>query len=264
MKSLSHTMRLAIAFLVRSLATYASYPTKLSLGFAGFAVSVVTFYYVGRVVSEAGPGFEARFGMAYSSYALVGIAVHCLGSMALTSFRSALRREQLQGTLETLAAAATPMPLSVFLAGSADAAIGGIAGVGLFAVAGAAFSIGLPVTVSALAAVALHTLTMCGLGLASAGVAVVTKEGEPISWAVSTGAALLGGVYFPADLLPAWAQHVAHVLPTFHALRLARNGPNSVSLAFLTVSAAVSLVTGFVALCLGLRRARRAATIGQY
>lgn len=264
MKSFARAVRLGFAFLVRSLATYASYPARLSLGFAGFVVSVITFYYVGRVVSEAGPGFEVRFGMAYSSYALVGIAVHGLGAVALTSFRSVVRREQLQGTLETLAASATPAPLSVFLSGAADMAIGAVSGAGLLALATVALSISLPITAVALAALALHTLTMCGLGLASAGVVVVTKEGDPLSWAASTATALLGGVYFPTELLPVWAQRVACALPTFHALRLARHGAGRGSLAFLAACAASSLIVGTAVLRLGLKRARRDATMGQY
>jgi ABC-2 type transport system permease protein len=139
--------------------------------------------------------------------------------------------------------------------------------------AGGAALIGLDLRLSpSLAgALALYLLVMCGVGLASAGVIMVSKEGEPISWAVSAAAGLLGGVYFPVDMLPGWLQAGARVLPTTHALAVARYGAEGTtapgfagSLSFLALSAAASLVVGLVVLEWGCRRARNAGTLGHY
>ena len=139
--------------------------------------------------------------------------------------------------------------------------------------AGGAALIGLDLRLSPSLAVALglYLLVMCGVGLASAGVIVVSKEGEPISWAVSGATGLLGGVYFPVSMLPGWLQAGARVLPTTHALAVARYGVegatahgSSGSLPFLAATAGVSLVVGFVVLEWGCRRARNAGTLGHY
>jgi ABC-2 type transport system permease protein len=257
-----------MAFAGRELATYASYRARLVLGLAQLALSLLTFSFVGRVVASAGPGFAERYGMSYSSFAIVGIFTHSLASSGMHAFRAAVRREQLQGTLELLLSTRLPPPVLVALAGAGDLLITVVGGAVL--VAGAASLVGLDLCLSPAlaAALALYLLVMCGIGLASAGVIVVSKEGEPISWAVSGAAGLLGGVYFPVDLLPGWLRAAAAALPTTHALALARygaGGPGCTgSLGFLTTAAAASLVVGFAVLAWGCRRARRDGTLGQY
>jgi len=261
----------ALAFVRRELATYASYRAKLALGLASLVLSLVTFSFVGRVVAGAGRGFVEQYGMSYSSFAVVGIFVHSLAMSGLHSFRSAVRREQLQGTLELLLTTRLPSPVLVLLAGSGELAITVVGGAALMAGGAALIGLDLRLSPSLAGALLLYLLVMCGVGLASAGVIMVSKEGEPISWAVSGAAGLLGGVYFPVDMLPGWLQASAQALPTTHALAVARYGthgataPGSTgSLPFLAVSAAASLVVGLAVLEWGCRRARNAGTLGHY
>ena len=261
----------ALAFVRRELATYASYRAKLALGLASLVLSLVTFSFVGRVVAGAGSGFVEQYGMSYSSFAVVGIFVHSLAMSGLHSFRSAVRREQLQGTLELLLTTRLPSPVLVLLAGSGELAITVVGGAALMAGGAALIGLDLRLSPSLAGALLLYLLVMCGVGLASAGVIMVSKEGEPISWAVSGAAGLLGGVYFPVDMLPGWLQASAQALPTTHALAVARYGahgataPGSAgSLSFLAVSAAASLVVGLAVLEWGCRRARNAGTLGHY
>lgn len=259
-----------LAFVRRELATYASYRAKLVLGLASLVLSLVTFSFVGRVVSGAGNGFVEQYGMSYSSFAVVGIFVHSLAASGLHSFRSAVRREQLQGTLELLLTTRLPSPVLVFLAGAGELAITVLGGALLMAGAAALIGLNLRLSPSLVAALGLYLLVMCGAGLASAGVIMVSKEGEPVSWAVSGVAGLLGGVYFPADMLPHWLRAVAQALPTTHALAVARYGAgcaapgSSGSLLFLAVTAGVSLAGGLAVLEWGCRRARASGTLSHY
>ena len=259
------------SFVGRQFATYASYRAKIALGLAQLTLSLVTFSFVGRVVAGAGPGFVERYGMSYTSFAVVGIFVHSLASSGLHSFRAAVRREQLQGTLELLLTTRLPSPALVLLAGAGELLITVSGGALLIVAAASLVGLDLRLSPSLAAAVVLYMLVMCGVGLASAGIIVVTKEGEPVSWAVSGAAALLGGVYFPADMLPEWLRSAAAVLPTTHALALARYGVSGASspgsrgsLFFLAAAAAASLAAGLTVLEWGCRRARRAGTLGHY
>ena len=261
----------AVAFVKRELATYASYRAKLALGLASLVLSLVTFSFVGRVVAGAGPGFVTQYGMSYSSFAVVGIFVHSLAVSGLHSFRSAVRREQLQGTLELLLTTRLPSPVLVVLAGAGELAITVLGGAALMAGGAALIGLDLKLSPSLAVALVLYLLVMCGVGLASAGVIMVSKEGEPVSWAVSGAAGLLGGVYFPVGMLPGWLQAGARVLPTTHALAVARYGAQGTSahgfagsLSFLAVSATASLIVGFAVLEWGCRRARNAGTLGHY
>ena len=261
----------AVAFVKRELATYASYRAKLALGLASLVLSLVTFSFVGRVVAGAGSGFVTQYGMSYSSFAVVGIFVHSLAVSGLHSFRSAVRREQLQGTLELLLTTRLPSPVLVVLAGAGELAITVLGGAALMAGGAALVGLDLRLSPSLVGALVLYLLVMCGVGLASAGVIMVSKEGEPVSWAVSGAAGLLGGVYFPVDMLPGWLQAGARALPTTHALAVARYGAQGTSahgfagsLSFLAVSATASLIVGFAVLEWGCRRARIAGTLGHY
>lgn len=261
----------ARAFVLRGLATYASYRLKLSMGLASLVLSLVTFSFVGKVVAQAGPGFVARYGMSYSSFAIVGLVVHSVASSGLHSFRTAVRREQLQGTLELLATMRLPFPALVALSGLGEMALtavgGGILMAGAAVLVGFEFPLGAGLIVGAV----LYTVTMAGAGLASAGVVMVSKEGEPISWLLGAAAGLVGGVYFPVDLLPGWLRALARLLPTTHALALARSSltgaaasPDPRSVALLGAYALASLAVGSAVLAWGCSRARRDGTVGHY
>ena len=249
-----------------------SYRAKLPLGLASLAVSVVTFALVGRVVEAAGSGFTDAYGTDYASFAVLGVTVHAVAGAGLGCFRSALRREQLQGTLEVLLTTRTPFPAIVFLSGLSELALVAAGGVAFLVAARFLIGVTLELTPMCILAVVLYGLFMSGLGVASAGCILVSKEGEPVSWLFGAASALLGGVYFPVDLMPGWAARAALVLPTTHALALVRGGSVgathgaslSESLIFLASAAILSLAMGLLVLRWGFRTARRRGTLGEY
>ena len=274
-------LNLAWAFVVRSALTYASYRSKLLLGFASLILSAITFLFVGRVVELAGPGFEDEVGMTYTAFALIGVTVHGVAASGLHVFRKAVRREQLQGTLEQLVSSGRSVTLLVFLAGLSETIIGQGVTLGLAVIVLTVLDVTIPVTLTALAAVALYSLTVSGIGLISAGLIMVFKEGEPVSWAFGALSGLLGGVYFPVSLLPVWLRRAAWVFPTSHVLPVVRagfRGPTqdvtataitgaasiATHLTFLLVSAAVSVVIGLIVLRRACDHVRVTGTLREY
>lgn len=260
----------ALAFAARSVATRLSYRTQLSLGLASTALSVIVLLFIGRVVACAGGGFEERYGMSYTTFALVGVVVHGAASVGLGAFRSSLRREQLQGTLEQLLASRGPCTALVALSGAGDVLCSCAGGAALVVVCSRFAGLSIGVSVPLVAAVFLYVVAMCGLGLASAGVVLVSKEGEPVSWAFGTLSALAGGVYFPVDLLPPWLERVSLALPTTHVLAVVRASVSRdvqvarYSMLFLAISAVAAAACGLLVLRWGLARARRLGTLGEY
>ena len=93
------------AFVERSILVALSYRTRFALGFGSLGLSVLTFLYVGKAVALSGTGFVERYGIGYAPFALIGTVVHGVAATGLGAFRAAVRREQVQGTLETLACA---------------------------------------------------------------------------------------------------------------------------------------------------------------
>lgn len=261
-------MELPVAFLTRAAAHHASYRTKLVLGVLSAMVSIVMLLLVGRVVALAGSGFEDRVGMTYTSFALSGTLVHGFGMSALGAFRRAVRREQLQGTLEQLILSGRSALAALVLAGWAELALQAAVYMGL-AVCGVALAGVEWPPLPAVAAAGLYVLAMSGLGLASAGIIIVSKEGEPIAWAFGLLSGALGGVCFPQFLLPDWLGSAARLLPTTHALavvRAALTGEQlpTTSLSALVLFAILSGIVGAAVLRTGLSRGRQVGTISRY
>ena len=263
----------ARAFVARDVAIRLSYRAKLSLSLLSSAVTLVTLTFVGRVVAGSGPGFQARYGMSYTTFALVGVIVHGAAATGLHAFRASLRREQLQGTLEVLLSSGLPPPVLIVLSGVGDVLVACAGGAALAAVCSRVFGFPVHASPSLVAASACYVAAMCGLGLASAGIVVVCKEGDPVGWTLGGLSSIAGGVYFPVDVLPPWLAAFSRALPTTHALHAVRAaavrggaaaGPDPASLRFLAAAAIVSVATGLLVLLWGLRRSRRLGTLGEY
>ncbi len=255
---------------MRAAVTRLSYKTQLSLGVASTALSMLVLLFVGRVVACAGSGFDERYGMSYTTFALVGVVVHGAASVGLGAFRSSIRREQFQGTLEQLLACRGSCAALVAMSGAGDVLGSCAGGAVLVVVCSRLAGLSIGVSTSLVAAVSLYVVTMCGLGLASAGVVLVSKEGEPVSWVFGTLSSLAGGVYFPVDLLPSWLGPVSRALPTTHVLSVVRasishdaESPRAPML-FLAAAAVVAAACGALVLRWGLARARRLGTLGEY
>jgi ABC-2 type transport system permease protein len=64
----------------------------------------------------------------------------------------------------------------------------------------------------------LMIVSFTSIGIISASFIMVLKRGDPITWIFSTASMLLGGLYYPVDVLPAWLQKIAYFLPVTYAL----------------------------------------------
>ena len=52
---------------------------------------------------------------------------------------------------------------------------------------------------------------------------MIVKRGDPINWAFANASALVAGAFFPVDLLPAWLERIAQLLPmtySYHGMRM--------------------------------------------
>ncbi|MBD3366882.1 MAG: hypothetical protein GF405_01755 [Candidatus Eisenbacteria bacterium] len=262
--------RVAVAFLVRSLMIFTSYRLRALLGFVSLGTTLLGCVLVGRLVATGGAGFGERFGMSYTAFALVGVVVHGAASSGLRVFRTSVRREQLLGTLEHLLACPVDPSVLVVLSALGQLLLTLAGGLALLAVVSHLAGLGAVVSGEVLLPVVLYAASMAGLGLLSSAVVLVHKEGEPVSWALSTLTGVLGGVFVPVELLPGWVRGASLLLPTTHALALVRSAlvpghaTPSASIPVLCLSAATLPVAGFIALRFAFRRARRDGSLGHY
>ena len=68
----------------------------------------------------------------------------------------------------------------------------------------------------------LSIISFASIGIIAASVIMVIKRGDPVTGFVSGLASLIGGVYYPVEILPSWLQVIANLLPITYALRVMR------------------------------------------
>lgn len=101
---------------------------------------------------------------------------------------------------------------------------------------------------------------------------MVFKRGNPFGWILGSLEGLIGGVYFPVTVLPAWLQFLAKFFPITHAIRaiqlavyqgypLTRLWKETGILFLFSVTL---LPLALAAFKFSLHKARREGSLGQY
>ena len=262
------------AFLRRDFLVAWSYRMSFFSSIAGMFVQAITFYFVGRMVDESAlPTIDGNQ-VTYMQFAAVGIAFGAFLSLGLGQVATAVRQEQLMGTLESLLM--TPTSTATIQVGSVAYQLLFVPLRTALFLALIAVAFGLDFNASGIAPAAfvfmLFTPIVWGLGLLSAaGVMTFKRGGAGIGIGV-TLLVLTSGAYFPIDLLPEWAQQIARLNPLTIAIDNVREallgdagwGSLSPDVLLLVPMAAVSLAAGVITFRLAVRRERTRGSIGLY
>ncbi len=261
-------------FLKRFLVTLVSYKTALALGILGGFVGLLQFSFMGRFLSD-GNSFPAlaQYGGNLLAYLIIGSAFTSFVGVSLSSFQSTIRSEQQMGTLEYLLMSNTRLELILVYAGVMNFIQSFVNVAILLTVVVFVFDIPLGINVvAAFATMVLTVMSLSGIGLMSAGIIIVTKVGDPITWAFTTLTGLLSGVLFPVEYLPGYLQGISMMLPTTHALHalrltLIQNAHISdvvPQLLLLLVMTLVTVPLGFIIIRMGFNQARKVGSLSQY
>jgi ABC-2 type transport system permease protein len=249
------------------------YPGALLMGALAALFSPLLFYFLARFVGGGVKGDLGRYGGSYFAFVLVGLVVTTFLTVTVATFGRALRQSQLLGVLEALVQ--TPARTGSILLGSAlwPYLWALVQSVALVIIAVALMGVHLDVDpLGTVVAGLLMVASLAAVGLLISAVVLSTKRGDAITLAVSTGAMLLGGLYYPVSVLPQPLQSIAEALPIWHAteaLRLALLRGEGVGgltadlwpvALFTVIALPLSLwaVEGAVELC------RRRGTLGQH
>ena len=268
-------LRLIGAFLRRNAFIETSYRMQFVMTLCGILSSIATFYFVSHLIDQRGTlTHTTAYGGHYFAFVLVGMACAQYSSVAMYGLASQLRQEQVQGTLEAmLVHPVRPLQLALglpawdFCWATVNLMLYLLIGMGVFHC-----DLSRANWLGALLVMGASLLVFAALGLLSAAFVLVFKRGNPIQWAISTAFVLLGGVYFPVDLLPAPLGITAQGLPITHVLHgLRRALLEGAALSTLWPSLGLILLFGVALLPLGLwamtqalRQARRRGGIGAY
>lgn len=223
-QTLQFNLFIAQAFLKRDTLNELSYRFSFLLQILGIFFSIGVFYFIAELFGEAATPYLEQYGGDYFSFVLIGIAFSGYFGVGLSGFSNSLRRSQTTGTLEAMLT--TPTSLSTIIISSSlwdyflttvRVFIYLFIGVTLLGVElqdGNYFA--------AIIILILTIITFSSLGIIAASFIMVVKRGDPITWIVSSLSSLLGGVYYPIEILPEWMQLLARLIPVTYALEAMR------------------------------------------
>jgi len=200
-----------------------TYPLRLLLVMLGTATFAAGLFYIGKLVIDP-PQLEGYTG-GYFDFVIVGLAVTSFAAVGLHSFSSSLMSEQSTGTIDLLLASPASRPsllgglfLFPFLLAAAEFLALLVFGVGVI-------GSGLPVggIVMAIPVVLLTTATFAAIGIATGGILLIAKRGDPVSGPIMQLTMLLSGTVYPVAVLPGPVRLLAWCLPATWGVQATRD-----------------------------------------
>ena len=213
-------MHRALAFLRRDWRLQLSYRFSFLLQFFGIFFNLLVFYFLSKLVGDSAAPYLEPYGGNYFAFVLIGLAFSGYFGVGLNSFSANLREAQTTGTLEAMLM--TPTRLSTVIMSSSIYDYGFVTfQVFVYlALGGLLFGVQLDKgnTPAALVVLVLTIIAMTRLGIIAASFIMVLKRGDPVTLLISSLAVLLGGVYYPIQLMPQWLQQLSRLLPITYSL----------------------------------------------
>ena len=266
-------LSILFAFLRRDGRVALSYRASFALSALSILFLLALFFYLGRIVDNAEFASTQGLDSDYFAYAVVGLALLQILSVSMASFSRKLREEQTTGTFEALMATPASPSLIILASAAYDLLQAVFSAIGLILLAVVVFGLHLDTDPASLAVAATALVGCLGLfaslGVVIAAFTVVFKRATALLAMVISGLALLGGVYFPIDVLPPVIEAVARALPFTWGLDVLRASllggeVDPVQLAGLFGAAALLLPAALFAFGASVERARRTGSLAQY
>ncbi len=261
-------------FLRRDFLITVSYKVNLIIGLFGMFIGVLKFGFMAKFLS-LGNTFPLinKSGGDLISYLITGGIFMSYVSVSVNSFKSTIRSEQSMGTLEYLLISNTPLYQILLFNAISNFLWTTIDSVSIFVVVLAIFNfktnINLWLTVFILL---LSIVCISGIGLASAGIIMVTKKGDPIGWLFTTITGLVSGIFYPISVLPKALRLFSYVFPTTYAMEALRRALISgatfksveTQIIVLICMALLTVPLGILVFTWGFNRARIDGSLSQY
>jgi ABC-2 type transport system permease protein len=260
-------------FLVRDFLEEYSYRMNFIMQVGGVIGSLAVWYFLGKFFAQFPQLAERLGGMDYFSYSVVGIAFLRYLSSLNSTFARKVRQEQVTGTLEAMLVTPNRTSSLILMSSTYDvisSSIWIVAWLAFGRLFGGAFH--LPALIPGVILTVLVMSAFASIGILSAGMVIYFKRGNPIQWFISSGSALLGGVFFPAAALPAPFDHISRLLPITHAvdgfrqLVVLESGISAIgaNIRYLAIFTLIILPVGLGLFHLAVRRARHEGTLIHY
>ncbi|MGO9969712.1 MAG: ABC transporter permease [Bryobacteraceae bacterium] len=267
-------LRKAYAFILRDFRIESGYKASFVMRVVESMTLLVFFYFLSGLITSHSSPMLGRYGNRYFPFVIIGFSFARYFDLTLRMFSDSIRLAQVTGCLEAMLSSQTGcVPLVLMsslyslISGAVQLLVILVAAVCLFGVDLSRMNVA-----ATLLVVVLSITTFVAFGVLSAAAIVWLKKGDPITWILGSFGSIIGGAYFPVDLMPVWMQKIALLIPisySLDALRLTMLSGYSVlmvakPLMELTAIAAVLLPTSVALFAAAVRKGRKEGTLMQY
>jgi ABC-2 type transport system permease protein len=264
----------AAAFIKRDFRIESGYQAAFIMGLVESIMLLVILHFIGRLVPTHASASLGRYGRGYFPFALIGVAFARYFDLMLRMFSESIRTAQVTGCLEAMLSSQTGAVTVVTLSSLYSLISGGIQLLIILSGGVLLFGVNLrPMNVPATLLVLFFSIAIfVAFGVLSASAIVWLKKGDPITWVLGGMSAILGGAYFPLDVMPAWMQKISYVIPIRYSLDALRatmlGGANIITIArpleTLLGMGIILLPASAALFAAAVRKGRKEGTLMQY
>jgi ABC-2 type transport system permease protein len=253
-------------FMKRDMISFATYKTNMVLMVLSALFGALSYAYLGsnaymQSVLEA-------YHMSLTAYLLIGMAFNTYIGQSLTLVQRTINPWSLEEVL------VSPTGLGTFIIGSSAWGFiwSTVVVVIYLAVGSLAFGVVLSINVvGTVLVLALGIGTLIGFSMIGAGILIVIKQGDPVTWLIGILTTVFGNVLFPPQVMPYQLQVISYVVPQYYfftCIRLMMMGwsiqmilPEILTL---TLMCAIILPLGYLIYSWCLRTARKNGTLSWF
>lgn len=210
----------SMAFVHRDFINEVSYKFAFFMQIFGIFVSTIMFFFLSKLLGDAGASYLEPYGGNYFAFVLIGIAFFSYFNVSMEGLSKSIREGQMLGTLEAMLVTQTEIPTIIFSSilynfffASFKVIIYLLLGIFLFGI-----DVGNTNVPGAFIILLLTIISFNSFGIISASFVMVLKKGDPVSKLFSNVSGVIGGLYYPISVLPEWLQKLSHVLPITYSL----------------------------------------------
>lgn len=212
----------ALAFIKKDFIVESSYKMAFLIMIFNSSMPIFSYFFLGKLVHS--DSLIQKYNASYFAYVFVGIGFTTYFQIAITTFADSIRRAQMAGCLEAIISSRTG-PKTIVLFSSFFSFISAFFQLfAMYLVACIVFGLRLPnANWSAFVIVFICSLlTFMSLGLLAAVGTVLFKKGEPFGFLFGALSSILGGAYFPVEIMPDWLRYASYCFPISYALEALR------------------------------------------
>jgi ABC-2 type transport system permease protein len=250
-----------------------TYRLSTILSLVGLLATVIPLYFVANALQPMMSESIQGQGEHYFAFVLTGMVAFSFIGVAVSSVPGAIGNGIATGTLEALMG--TPTPLRTIVAGLisyqfAWVAIRAALLIVVGSLLGATFVWGN--LLSAAGVLLLISMSYLPIGIIAAALVLAFRTSGPLLKGVLTLSTLLGGVYYPTNVIPSWIESLSAAVPLTYGLRALRgilleNAPTAAVLPDVVVLCAFIVVlfaAAAASFSAAFRHAQRTGTLTQY